>query len=75
LVTSELISARGEVVGRPLWTFGSPNGLLEKRAKSRLFGPCLWANPTVQQDRGYGVTSALALVVEAVEALHVPLRL
>jgi hypothetical protein len=35
----------------------------------------LWANPTVPQDRGYGVTSALALVVEAVEALHLPLRL
>jgi hypothetical protein len=33
------------------------------------------ANPTVRQDRGYGVTSALALVVEAVEALALPLRL
>jgi hypothetical protein len=33
------------------------------------------ANPTGQQDRGYGVTSALALVVEAVEALAPPLRL
>jgi hypothetical protein len=33
------------------------------------------ANPTGQQDRGYGVTSALALVVEAVEALALPLRL
>ena len=28
-------------------------------------------NPTVQQDRGYGLTSALALAVEAVEAQHV----
>jgi len=27
------------------------------------------ANPTVRQDPGYGATSALALVVEAVEAL------
>jgi len=32
-------------------------------------------NPTARQDRGYGVTSALALVVEAVEALALPLRL
>ena len=32
-------------------------------------------NPTGQQDRGYGATSALALVVEAVEALALPLRL
>ena len=30
---------------------------------------CLCANPTVQQDRGYCVTSALALAVEAAEAL------
>jgi hypothetical protein len=35
----------------------------------------LAASPTVRQDRGYGVTSALALVVEAVEALALPLRL
>src|ERR1044072_7436936 len=33
------------------------------------------AIPTARQDRGYGVTSALVLVVEAVEALALPLRL
>jgi hypothetical protein len=38
-------------------------------------GRSLCANPTARPDRGYGVTSALALAVEAAEALHVPLRL
>jgi hypothetical protein len=37
--------------------------------------PAARANPTAGEDRGYGELSALALAVEAVEALHVPLRL
>jgi len=33
------------------------------------------ANPTVHMDSGYTAASALALAVEAAEALHLPLRL
>jgi hypothetical protein len=47
----------------------SSRGTLEPTLNKRA------ANPTGRQDRGYGVTSALALVVEAVEALALPLRL
>jgi hypothetical protein len=52
---------------------------LDKQAKSRFLGVRFLGVPVgesdVLQDRGYGVTSALALVVEAVEAVHLPLRL
>jgi hypothetical protein len=78
VTTSRLLSTRVDaqtcrliVLDRPVGSMTFPVGetRLERREGQRR------TNPTVQHDYRYGVTSALALAVEAAEALHLPLRL